>query len=276
VTALRIDVAYVDGAKGPVFLLVRRPVGKPVSTILVIPPFAEEMNKVRASITWLSNLLIENGFAVLVPDFYGTGDSAGDFEDACVETWIGDLQAVMRWSSNEGFSIDSALAVRLGSAILAETLRMQRLPPLKKTVLWQPVFDGERFMTQFLRLRTANAMGGGDAKITVADLRKQSASGAAVKVAGYDVSPQMMRDVDALRTPEVLPSEMGCVAWFEIVRDVAIGIPASTSKVIEASTMSGLQIQAQAFPGEPFWSSTEVIVNRAMVDTTVAAFADRA
>jgi len=98
VTALRIDVAYVDGAKGPVFLLVRRPVGKPVSTILVIPPFAEEMNKVRASITWLSNLLIENGFAVLVPDFYGTGDSAGDFEDACVETWIGDLQAVMGWS----------------------------------------------------------------------------------------------------------------------------------------------------------------------------------
>ena len=70
---------FVAGTKGPIFVLLRKPLVPPRGCVLVVPPFAEEMNKCRRMVTELAIRLAEQGIATLQPDFYGTGDSAGDF-----------------------------------------------------------------------------------------------------------------------------------------------------------------------------------------------------
>ena len=42
---------FIDGAKGPIFVLAREPAAGVRGCVLVVPPFAEEMNKCRRMVT---------------------------------------------------------------------------------------------------------------------------------------------------------------------------------------------------------------------------------
>jgi hypothetical protein len=148
------------------------------------------------------------------------------------------------------------------------------LPGLRKTVLWQPVFEGNRFLTQFLRLRlAANLMA--DRKETLADLRSALKSGETVEVAGYCLSSRLAAGLDELVCPASLPTGLGDVSWLEIVRDPELPLAAPSLGLIARSRESGGNITATGLPGEPFWASTEIAVNIAMVESTRAHFGGR-
>ena len=57
--------------------------------LLVLPSFAEEMNRCRAMVSLQARVLAEAGVGTLVLDPFGTGDSAGEFADA---TWAGERE----------------------------------------------------------------------------------------------------------------------------------------------------------------------------------------
>ena len=44
------------------------------------------------------------GYAVLIVDLFGTGDSEGDFGDANWEIWQNDMCVALRWLQDKGFS----------------------------------------------------------------------------------------------------------------------------------------------------------------------------
>jgi hypothetical protein len=143
-----------------------------------------------------------------------------------------------------------------------------------RTVLWQPVFDGTRFLTQFLRLRTAASLME-DRKESVADLRAQLKAGEAIEVAGYRLSGELANDLDAVAAPERLPAAFGDVSWLEVVRDAESPLPAPAMKLIDQTRAQGGTITSCGLPGEPFWSSTEIVVNRSVVSATLSNFSGR-
>ena len=91
----------------------------------------------------------------MLPDLYGTGDSGGDFADASWDVWQSDIARTARWCAERGWPVQGVLAIRLGCALAVAAMASGGLPPVARSVLWQPIFDGRRFLAQFLRLRIA-------------------------------------------------------------------------------------------------------------------------
>ena len=82
--------------------------------ILILPAFAEEMNKTRHSMTLLAIEAARAGYGVLMIDVFGTGDSQGDFADANWENWLDDVNKAYEWIVDKGASSIIVLGIRLG------------------------------------------------------------------------------------------------------------------------------------------------------------------
>ena len=260
---------FLAGAKGQIFVLLRRPVTAPVGCVLVVPPFAEEMNKCRRMTTEVALGLEARGIATVVPDLYGTGDSGGEFAEADWVTWQGDLATVARWCADRGMAITALLAVRLGCALAISIASDPGLGRVTRSALWQPALDGGRILGQFLRLRTAASLMD-DRKETVSELRTRLEHGDVVEVAGYGLSGRLAADLEAVKAPARLPASFGEIGWMEVVREPGAALPTPSVQVIDRTRESGGRIADSSFPGEPFWSSTEIVVNRDMVAATIA------
>jgi exosortase A-associated hydrolase 2 len=240
--------------------------------VLVVPPFAEEMNKSRRMVTLVAEGLAEAGIATVIPDLYGTGDSGGDFEDADWNGWLEDLRSVKAWlGESQGES--GILAIRLGAALAYEAVQRGIIANAQQTVLWQPVFEGKTVVRQFLRLRVAAAMAAGTPQETLHDLLAALARGESVHVAGYRLSGTLAQALQAVTPPEKVPAALGALHWMEVVRSPAVGLAAASLQLIESWSRHGAVIHIDAVVGEPFWAATEIVSIDAMVGATIKAFA---
>ena len=257
---------------GRPFVVLRPPQRAGGPTVLVVPPFAEEMNKCRRMIAEVGRRLESSGVGMLLVDLFGTGDSEGEFAQADWQRWKADLTTAMQWATAEGAAIRGMLAIRLGCILGSETLagighRVQR------TVLWQPVTSCRRFLEQFLRLRVAASMMGGDSKETVAALRSRLKSGELLEVAGYEISGTLADQLDAAELQRFIGAHLGAVHWMEAVRSADAELPVPSGKAIEAARAAGIETTSHPIAGEPFWSSTEIVCLDAMVARTADVLA---
>jgi exosortase A-associated hydrolase 2 len=262
---------FVPGPHGRLFVLRRQPDGPVRGTVVVIPPFAEEMNKSRRMVTLATTRLTAAGYDTVLPDLFGTGDSNGDFSDATWPGWQEDIRTFVDWLQCPSVEL---LAIRLGAALALECVSRNLVPvPVKRVVLWQPVFDGNRYIRQFQRLRTAATLIGNEATGEQADAHADWLAGKAVSIAGYSVGPNLALPLIESIAPHVLPPAFGDVHWFEVVRSpVNEALQGTSERLIAASRVSGARIESAAIVGQPFWASTEIAVIPELVDRTVAAF----
>jgi exosortase A-associated hydrolase 2 len=228
------------------------------------------MNKSRKLLADLGRELVARGVAVVLPDLFGTGDSDGDFSESSIEAWLQDLELSVRFTSDQGIDLQAVVATRLGCALVVEAASRGVIPAVNRSVFWAPVVDGARHLNQFLRLRVAASMMGGEGRESLGDLRSLLAAGHCVEVAGYGVSPSLAAGLDALRI-ESIPAELGTLDWVEVLRDAESPLPAPASRLIRRATESGQAVNARNTIGEPFWASSEIVRNSQLVDLTVAA-----
>jgi len=272
VTVSKLSGHFLKGEKGPVFIVLREPVKGASGCVLVVPPFAEEMNKSRRMVTEVGLGLAAMGMATVVPDLFGTGDSGGNFSDGDWTTWQRDLALASRWSAERGMPISGILAIRLGCALAASLVSAGAVGQVANTVLWQPVFDGQRFLGQFLRLRIAAALMDNDRKESQAELRGRLRNGEVIEVAGYGLSGQLASDLEMVSPPARLPGQFGSVTWMEVVREQGAEPTAAAIRLTEQTRTAGGAVELQQFPGEPFWGSNEIVHIGAMVQSTVLSF----
>ena len=256
------------------FVLLREPADAAPGggSVLVVPPFGEEMNKSRRMIAETSQRLCEAGLAVVLPDLFGTGDSEGEFRDATVERWSEDLSLACRLAESRGRPVRAILAVRLGSALAAAAARAGAVPAVATSVWWQPVLDGKRHLGQFLRLRVAAGSMRGDDPETVEGLRSRSAAGETIAVAGYDLSPALVRGLEAQAT-EGLPPQVGALHWIEFVRGAEAAAPLPATRFVDRARAAGATAALQTVAAEPFWNSSEIVRVPQAIERTAAVLA---
>lgn len=262
---------FIEGAKGPIFVLVRRPVAQPFGCVLVVPPFAEEMNKCRRMVTEVALGLAERGIATVVPDLYGTGDSGGDFLDADWDTWLGDVGRASAWVAESVGRVTGVLAIRLGCALSVQAALDGYLPSVSRSVFWQPVFDGRRHLTQFLRLRLAASLMA-DRKETMKDLQQLLELEGELEVAGYRLSPRLVRQLEAITCPAELPVSLGKVSLIEVSRDAEPRFSADAARFLGDPAEQTGRLESQMHPGEPFWASVEIVTNPSVIRATTGIF----
>lgn len=263
----RLRAQFLDAPVGRTFVVLRQPRQPGGAAVLVVPPFAEEMNKSRRMIAEVGRRLEDSGIGMLLVDLFGTGDSEGEFAQADWQRWKADLAAAVQWAAAEGAPIRGMLAIRLGCILGSEALAGIG-HSVQRTVMWQPVVSGRRLLEQFLRLRVAASMMGGDNKETVAALRGRLKAGELLEVAGYEISGALADQLDAAELPPFLRSHLGAVHWMEAVRSADTALPVPSGKAIDAARAAGLEVTPHSVMGEPFWSSTEIVCLDAMVAGT--------
>ncbi len=127
------------------------------SGIVLCPPIAEERNITRRIMVNAGRLFAEKGYAALLFDYYGEGDSEGRFEEATVESRVSDiLDAIMILRQETGLAKIGLLGMRFGAtcAILAA----DSVKDVAFVITWQLVFNGEDFFQKWLRSNLASQM----------------------------------------------------------------------------------------------------------------------
>ncbi|MCG5540147.1 MULTISPECIES: hydrolase 2, exosortase A system-associated [unclassified Halorhodospira] len=256
------------GCAGPVFELLFRPAsGCARGAVLYCHPFAEELNKARRMAAMQARALAADGWAVLLLDHYGCGDSGGDFADARWEIWLADLAESWRALKQRFPGESVGWGLRSGCLLLTEMFHRQGVDA--PAVLWHPVLRGDVFLTQFLRMRVAVERLDGGAE-TTSGLRDRMASGESIEVAGYTLAPALAVALDRAR----LLRTDGSVLWLE-VGDAACGVAPATRRLAEEWQGQGTMVETLVIDGEPFWSTQEIAEVPALVHATRQWLAQR-
>ena len=236
--------------------------------VLVVPAFAEEMNRCRAMVSLQARALAAQGIGTLVLDPSCTGDSGGEFVDATWRQWRDDLQLGIDWLQVHGQGCRALLGIRLGAILAAELAAAN--PGIGQLLFWQPVFNGKLFYTQFLRIRVAAELNLPNRIKTTGELREKSGQGEPIEVSGYEVGPRLAQELDALELPEAPLLSPRRSAWFEVVADAATTLSPASAKVVAALKDKGAAVQTDLVVGPPFWHVHERELAPALIEATTA------
>jgi exosortase A-associated hydrolase 2 len=263
----------MNARPGRRFCLLYEPVEAPCrGCVLYVHPFAEEMNKSRRMAAQQARAFARLGYRVLLIDLYGCGDSDGDFVDARWEIWLEDLRHASDWlrpALNHGLSL---WGLRLGATLAVAYAEQSELRPASLH-LWQPVVNGELFMTQFLRVKVASEMLTGERMIGGTQaLRAQLTSGLPVEIGGYELAPELWHAIEAIRIAEYrLPSGSVPVHWYEVVSETAAGVAPAAARVVDALRGRSIEVDLRVAVGEPFWATTEITECPHLLEQTASA-----
>ena len=227
------------------------------------------MNCARRLAARQSRLLAAHGWQVLQIDLGGCGDSSGELVEASVVQWRQDLRDAMAWLEERHDSGPIVLwGLRLGALLAVDLSRS--LPGVSRLVLWQPVTDGARFLTQFLRMALATDFEQAGARPEIAGLRQQLAQRGTLEIAGYTLSAALAREIEQLQMPATLTTP---VAWLQLGSGATLA--AGSAVIVERWRAAGTPVLAECVAAPPFWNAPGYDQADALMATTLRA-AERA
>lgn len=268
--AIRIEPFFLEGARGPLFCLYLAPTDKLAQEgLLYLHPFAEEMHKSRRMVALQARAFARAGYAVLQVDLTGCGDSAGDFGDASWEVWRDDAARAHAWLAAQVPGQLTLWGLRLGASLAAQLA--PDLARIKRLLLWQPVLNGDQFLTQFLRIKLASEMlSEGQAQSGTKELRaKLLEAGEAVEVGGYMLAPAMARALARLKLNDLRPAS--AVEWIELGANAGDDVIPAARRVLDTWREGGTTVHPYTVQGDPFWATQEISVCPALLETSLRA-----
>ena len=256
--------------------------GRAQGLVLYLHPFAEELNKTRRMAALQARALAQAGYAVLQIDLLGCGDSSGDFGDATWQRWIDDVVLACQWLRAQPIHppADASAAplplwlwgLRAGCLVAVDAAR--QMPEPCNFLFWQPAVSGKPLLQQFLRIKLAGEMLGGQAKGLMQSMREQLAAGSPVEVAGYTLSPEL---ASGLERSELAPGAATATAqrleWFEIDPRADAALNPVSVKTIAQWSDAGYAVRSHIVQAPAFWQTAEIEDAPALIAATVAAIA---
>ena len=120
--------------------------------VVLCPPWGQEYLRAHRSLRQLGNQLAAAGWHVLRFDYFGTGDSAGEFAQADLATWERDIGTAI----DELMDMSDArrvglIGLRLG-ATLAAQVAARRRKEVDTLLLWDPVVRGTAYVDELWRM----------------------------------------------------------------------------------------------------------------------------
>lgn len=251
----KLTPLFLDSLLGRVFALYYAPAGPARGALLYIPPLGEEMNRCRALVAAQARACAERGYAVMLLDLYGTGDSGGELADASWDAWRADIAAAADWLHGHIGVAITLWGCRLG-ALLAADVASRDPARYTRLLLWQPVIDGKTFVTQTLRQRVAFLMDRSLPPETTDQMRAESRAGKSVVVSGYVIPGALINAIDQLRIAECQLSHAH-IDWLENISEPGKPLSIGSQKAIDGLRSQGAEVRAQPFSAPPIWQLHE-------------------
>jgi pimeloyl-ACP methyl ester carboxylesterase len=164
------------------------------SGVLICPPLFGEYMRTHGCLRQLAIELAALGHHVLRFDYSGTGDSAGDIQDASVSNWLEDICAAAKeLQAISGIANVALAGVRLGAALAVSAASECRA--VRRVILWDPVDDGTRYL-QGLN-DTYEALIASHENLAPADVEAARNS-----TTGYALTEPLLQSIGSLRIEE--------------------------------------------------------------------------
>lgn len=238
------------------------------SWIIHCPAFAEEMNKSRRMVSLQAKAFAENGYNIVVPDLYGTGDSPGEFAEANWLIWQDNLAEIISWVRQTHGAAGITLWGLRSGCLLAVQTAAAAAHHITGILLWQPIPSGQQFISQFLRLRVARSLNG-PKKETVKELRQLSANGHPLEVAGYLLSPELVASADTLNLQTLeLPAQIR-VGLVEVTSSDQLDHSPVILRILDSWRERNITLHHLVIQSAPFWSTQEISWSTDLIDASL-------
>jgi exosortase A-associated hydrolase 2 len=177
------------------FGAIHYPEEKSSKGVLICHPLFEEKLHVHRVLVDFSRLLSSAGFNVMRFDYYGEGDSAGQFEEATVKTRLFDINSALgTFKSKIPMREIALLGVRFGATLAS--LYAETTKEINALVLWAPILRGKDYLHQLLRMNlTHQVVVYKKVVYTREDLIKGLDEGKKVNVEGYEITAELYQQV---------------------------------------------------------------------------------
>jgi exosortase A-associated hydrolase 2 len=147
----------IDTSRGSLFAVYHPAEEAADTAVLFCHAFGEERKSSALTMARLARAVAGEGLPALRFDYYGTGDSEGDFVEADVETRLEDIATAAGWlRERTGCERVALLGLRLGATLAARAA--ERLNGVTGLVMIEPVPDGEKYLGGELRRQLIRQM----------------------------------------------------------------------------------------------------------------------
>jgi exosortase A-associated hydrolase 2 len=265
---------FLEGKHGSIFALFQAAQGDQKGAFLFIPPFAEEMNRCRAAVSWQTREFAKIGYSTLVVDPFGTGDSEGELSDASWDIWQSDITIAANWLENKTNRPISLWGFRLG-CLLAADFANSSPGRIRNLLLWQPVVNGKLFLTQYLRYRVASLVDRGLPPENTREIRDKLISGEVVEVAGYPISGALAKGLDQAQFSNFDNLQAIDITWFERVVDSEKPFPIPALKAMDTLRGHGSIIDPYKFSDPQIWQLHDKDRTPNLVELTTQHFREK-
>ena len=168
--------------------------GTSAKAVILVPPFAEELNRSKRMYVLCARQLAAAGLHVACFDFTGTGDSYGAWESVSWPSWLENLSEVYHYLEDAGVSDISVIALRLAALIVADSVTSHQLE-FTKCLFWDAIEDGEGYIRQLIRLKIAAAMTEDSKALTSKDVLAELDDHGFLEIGGYHITAQLFDSI---------------------------------------------------------------------------------
>ncbi|EXI76020.1 MAG TPA: hydrolase 2, exosortase A system-associated [Candidatus Accumulibacter phosphatis] len=263
------EAFFLPASPGQRFALLHSPeaAGQVRGAVVYVPPFAEELNKSRRMAALQARAMAVAGYVVLQIDLLGCGDSSGELVDASWEAWLADVQLACDWLQQRNVAPLWLWSHRAGCLLANEAANRMRHPV--DQLFWQPVLSGRQYLQQFMRLRLAAGLAGGESRGVMDELRQQLRQGQPVEIAGYMLSPTLAGGLE--KAELLLPHRSGRVEWIEISSRPDAGLSPAAAARLTQWQAAGQQVRGTVVNGPAFWQTSEISECSELLPATLLA-----
>jgi alpha/beta superfamily hydrolase len=119
--------------------------------VLICNPFGQEYIRAHRACQHLATTVAAAGFPAMRFDYFGTGDSSGESEEATLGQWLEDIDdACEELCDRSGASSVVLAGLRLGASLALDAA--SRRSDVAGLVLWEPLLDGRQYLDELRRL----------------------------------------------------------------------------------------------------------------------------
>jgi exosortase A-associated hydrolase 2 len=222
-------------------------------------PFGEEKLWAHRVFVTFARELARRGHPVLRFDCAGNGDSDGEFSASSLQSCLADLQAAIDWTRAKTRAPRvSLLGLRLGASLAWRAAASRT--DIEALVLWAPIVDGKRYLQEVLRINLTMQMAVyGEVRQDREALSDLLRAGGTVNVEGYEISPAMAAQLDAMNLAEEAVPGVDRVMVAQIERTGRQAPAADIQRLASRVPAAVLE----CVPEEPFWKEIQQFYDRA-------------
>ncbi len=254
----RAEQVVIETPRGCLLGVLRQPpepTGRP--GVVVCNPFAEERKSSAFVMARLALAATDAGFPSLRFDYYGCGDSEGDFIDATVDTRLADIaDAAASLRERAGVADLILLGLRLGGTLAVRAA--QDMAGCTGLALIEPITDGAAYLggemrRKLLRQMMTSGKGGGSRAEMMKELERDDA---VLDADGFAVRGSTYKGLCALGIREGEVAFAGRVLVCQVHFNKKP--KAELEAVCDAYRNAGAEVDFRRLVLPPFWNRIDV------------------